>query len=449
MTAISRITTTLLASATVATVLLTTVVSASVFAHPFTLKSLSSHQQVWTGKKQTVHLKIAVTGNQLKNDRPPVNVALVIDRSGSMGGQRIQQAKQAALMAIDMLRPDDIVSLVAYDNDAEVLIPATKLGDGTMIRKGINELRVNGSTALYAGTQLGGNEALKFFNKNQVNRVILLSDGIANVGPSSSQELAQLGAQLAGKGISVSTIGLGLGYNEDLMARLADASDGNHSFVEHPNQLARLMSLELNDALAVVAQDLEIKITFPEGVRPVRALGREADFEGQIVTSKIKDVVSGAERFVLIEAELNAGLFEKDFKIAQVHVSYRDRSGEQNKLEDEVSVKYATSSNEMKASTQAKVMESVVELVAREQQEMAIKLKDEGKDQEALKLVQSSNAYLEDNAKRYKSNKLKKMRSRGAENEKVIGEKGKSADWNRTRKQMRQDAYSSQAQMAF
>jgi Ca-activated chloride channel family protein len=443
MTALSRCIAPLFASATAL------LITATAFAHPFTLKSLSSHQKIWTGQKQITHLKVAVTGAQLKNDRPPVNVALVIDRSGSMGGQRIQQAKQAALMAIDMLRSDDIISLVAYDSAAEVLIPATKLGDGKMIREAISALRVNGSTALYAGTQLGGAEVAKFFNAQQVNRVILLSDGIANIGPSSPQELANLGAKLAAQGISVSTIGLGLGYNEDLMARLADASDGNHSFVEHPDQLARLMSLELNDALAVVAQDLEIKVTFPAGVRPVRALGRDADFNGQVVTSKIKDVITGAERFVLIEVELKEGVVTEALELAQVKVSYRDRSGERGELSDKVSVHAAATAQEMKQSAQAMVMESVVELTAREQQERAIKLKDEGKDQEALRLVQSSNAYLEKSAERYKSKKLRKMRSRGAKNEAVIGKKGKGQDWTRTRKQMRQDAYSSQAQMAF
>ena len=443
MTALSRLKTLIFALVSISLMISTAT------ATPFKLEPLVSHQRVWSGNKQTTYLKVAITGTELKADRPPVNVALVIDRSGSMGGQRIQQAKQAALMAIDMLKADDIVSLIAYDSAAELLVPATKLGDGSILRKGIKALRANGSTALHAGTVMGGAEVAKFFDRNNVNRVILLSDGIANIGPSSPQDLAQLGAKLAGQGISVSTIGLGLGYNEDLMARLADSSDGNHSFVESPDQLARLMSLELNDALAVVAQDVKVAVTFPDGVRPVRALGREAEFSGQEVTSVIKDIIVGAERFVLIEVELNKGVTTEALEFAQIKVSYRDRDGERGSATAVARVNAANSAQDMEKSSQPRVMESVVELIARQQQEMAIKLKDEGKDAQALQLIKRSNQYIDNNAKRYKSRKLRKMHSRGRQDAKVIGKKGKSRDWKRTRKMMRQEAYSSEAQMAF
>ena len=103
----------------------------------------------------------------------------------------------------------------------------------------------------------------------------------------------------------------------------------------------------------------------------------------------------------------------------------------------------------MKSSAQSRVMESVVELIAREQQEMAIKLKDEGQDDKALQLIKSSNQYLDHNAKRFKSKKLSSMRARGQQDAAVIGKKGKGRAWKRTRKMMRQEAYSSEAQMGF
>ena len=443
MTALSRVLILMLSLITMS------LIASAATAHPFTLEPLVSHQRVWSGAKQTTYLKVAITGTKLTTDRPPINVALVIDRSGSMRGQRLQQAQQAALMAIDMLKPNDLVSLVAYDSAAELIVPATKLGDGSILRKGIKELRANGSTALYAGTVMGGGEVAKFFNSQNVNRVILLSDGIANIGPSSPQDLAQLGAKLAAQGISVSTVGLGLGYNEDLMARLADASDGNHSFVERPDQLAGLMSLELNDALAVVAQDVKIAITFPKGVRPVRALGRKAEFQGQNVTSVIKDVLTGVERFVLIEVELDQGTTSEQLKLAQIKVNYRDREGETGSIHAVATVNPAKSSQDMTSSAQPRVMESVVELIARQQQEMAIKLKDDGKDDQALKMIRRSNRYLDQNAKRYKSKKLTRMRTRGQQDAEIIGKKGKGRAWSRTRKMMRQEAYSSEAQMGF
>ena len=278
-------------------------------------------------QKLNAYVKVALTGLEQDRDRPPLNVALVIDRSGSMRGQRIFHAKQAAELAIKMLKPNDIISLISYNNEAHIMLPATKVGDGSMALSLINQLHANGGTALYAGTELGGKEVVKFIEKDNVNRVILLSDGIANVGPSSPKELAKLGMKLAAKGIAVSTIGLGLGYNEDLMARLADSSDGNHSFVEHARQLAQVISLELNDASAVVAQDVQIKMEFPKGVRPVRALGREAKFDGQTVTSSIKQLITGTERFVLIEVEVKKDMLESDLDLVKVGINYRSNEG--------------------------------------------------------------------------------------------------------------------------
>lgn len=424
--------------------------STSVFALPFQLKTELSHKNIMVNDASaTAYIKVALTGLELDQDRPPLNVALVIDRSGSMRGQRLVHAKKAAKLALEMLKPDDILSLIAYESKAEILLPATKVGDGSMARKQIENLRANGSTALYAGTELGGHEVVKFIDKENVNRVILLSDGIANIGPSSPQDLAKLGAKLAGQGIAVSTIGLGLGYNEDLMARLADSSDGNHSFVEHANQLANIMSLELNDALAVVAQNVDIQLTFPKGIRPVKALGRTAKFDGQVVTSKIKQLITGTERFVLIEVEADKAINLDDTPFAQVQVKYRSNAGEDGEATQLVQAKSAKTKADMEQSAQTTVMESVVELIAREQQNLAIKLKDEGQDDKAAQIMNKNSVYLQSNASRYRSKKLKSMETRSKEDQAIIKRKGKGKDWSRTRKSMRKRGYSSKAQMSF
>lgn len=421
----------------------------SAWAHPFKFQTQLSHQKIVKDAQSHAYLKVALTGLDMKGDRPPLNIALVIDRSGSMSGQRLHHAKQAAEMAIRMLKPDDIISLIAYNNQAHLLMPATKVGDGSRALKMIKALHADGGTALFAGTEMGGQEVAKFIAKENVNRVVLLSDGIANVGPSSPAELANLGKNLVAKGISVSTIGLGLGYNEDLMARLADSSDGNHSFVEHADQLAKVMSLELNDALAVVAQQVEINVTFPKGIRPVRALGRKATFNGQQVSSSIKQLITGTERFILIEVEMSAEALNEQLEVAQIEVKYRDHQGEHAELKSVAQVQVAETKEDMEASVQASVMESVVELIAREQQEMAISFKDKGDHAQAAQVMQKNHAYLKSNAIKYKSKKLQVMEERAQEDEAVIQEPVNGQDWSRTRKAMRKRAYSSKAQMAF
>ena len=139
------------------------------------------------GEKQTAYLRVAMTGPEMVNDadRTPVNVALVIDCSGSMQGAKIAAAKDAALMAVDRLRDDDFVSVVAYNATARVLVPATKVAERETIRRAIRGIQAGGSTALFAGVSKGAFETRKYLSPNRVDRVILLSDGLANVGPSS------------------------------------------------------------------------------------------------------------------------------------------------------------------------------------------------------------------------------------------------------------------------
>lgn len=146
------------------------------------------------------YLKISLTGfKQDETEKSPINLSLVIDRSGSMSGDRIEKAREAAIMAINMLKDDDIVSVIAYSDNAYLIIPATKVKNKNEMIKIINDtIKPGGSTALFAGVSKGITEVNKFIKKNQVNRIILLSDGQANIGPSTTKELADLG-QVAGK----------------------------------------------------------------------------------------------------------------------------------------------------------------------------------------------------------------------------------------------------------
>ena len=217
-----------------------------------------------TGKGDRVYLKIGLNGLKAHSDerRLPVNIGLVIDRSGSMeADDKIGKAREAARMALSRLDRDDIGSVVAFNHEVDVLLPATRITDKEQIDRAIGKLIADGNTALYDGTKQGIKEVGKFIEKGRVNRVILISDGLANVGPSEPSEVAELGRKAAQKGITISTIGLGLGYNEDLMTKLAYSSDGDHAFVERSEDLAGIFDKEFGNVLSVVAQELVIKST--------------------------------------------------------------------------------------------------------------------------------------------------------------------------------------------
>jgi Ca-activated chloride channel homolog len=276
---------------------------------------------------ETAVVKIGLDGIRLprREFRPPVNVALVIDRSGSMAGDKIVKAREAALEAVRRLAPDDIVSIVAYDTHVQTLVHAQRVGNGRHLEHAICGIEAGGNTALHGGVVRGAAEVRKNLeDRGFVNRVILLSDGLANVGPSSAEELGRLGASLLREGISVTTIGLGLGYNEDLMTRLALRSDGNTYFVEHSADLPRIFAAELGDVLNVVARRVVIVIEFPDGVRPVCFIGREGTIRGRKAELTLNQLYGGQERFALIEVEVAPAGPGTEREIARATVSYED-----------------------------------------------------------------------------------------------------------------------------
>lgn len=257
--------------------------------------------------------------------RPPVNLAIVIDRSGSMAGDRIAKAKEAALEGVRRLAPDDIAALVVYDTNVQVLVSAQRVGNGRQLEQAIRGIEVGGNTALHGGVTRGAAEVRRNMEDRRfVNRVILLSDGLANVGPSSPDELGRLGTALMKEGISVTTIGLGLGFNEDLMTRLAQRSDGNTYFVENSGDLPRIFAAELGDVLNVVARRVVIEIDFPVGVRPLNFVGRDGTIRGQRAELTLNQLYGGQEKFALVEVEVSPARSGVEIEIARARVSYED-----------------------------------------------------------------------------------------------------------------------------
>jgi Ca-activated chloride channel family protein len=275
-------------------------------------------------KKNVTYLKVGLTGFTLtgREERAPANVALVLDKSGSMSGEKLQHAKDAALAALDRLGSNDIVSIIVYDTTVSVLVPATKFTDREAVRAKIRSIEADGTTALFAGVSKAAEEIRKFSDHERANRIILLSDGQANVGPSLPSDLGDLGHSLRKEGIAVSTIGLGLDYNEDLMCQLARRSDGNHCFVRDSSELEKIFAAEFGDVAAVVAQELSVKIHCADGIRPVRLLGRDGEITGQNVYVQLSQLCSRQEKFVVLEVEVPATDAGKSREVATVSATY-------------------------------------------------------------------------------------------------------------------------------
>jgi len=357
----------------------------------------TSHPTLLANKKQTSFIRIALTGSELEKSkqRPPVNVAIVIDNSGSMSGSKIDQARRAAVAAVNRLRDDDIVSVVLYNSQVSVLVPATKASDRDSIVNQIRSITANGSTALFAGVSKGAGETRKFLRDEYVNRIILLSDGQANVGPSTPAELQRLGASLVKEGISVSTLGLGLGYNEDLMSGLAQSGSGNHMFVEEADDLVNVFNKEFNDLLSVVAGDFEIEATLASGVRPVKVLGTNADIVGQKVFIPLTQLYSQQERYFVVEVEVDAAEDGAARPLVDVTVNYINKINQTpEKLTASVQVRFTNDESKVNADRDLETYAYCSVQIANERNREATALRDAGQIDKAEKLLQQNSSEL-------------------------------------------------------
>ena len=365
-------------------------------------------------EKQTTWIRVGLTGfaRVVREQRAPINVALVLDKSGSMSGEKIAKAREAAINAVDRLRSDDIVSVITYDTTVTVLVPATKLTDKEYVKQAIRGIGADGNTALFAGVSKGAAEIRKFLDVERVNRVILLSDGLANRGPSSPADLASLGASLKKEGISVSTLGLGLDYNEDLMVQLASRSGGNHQFIQRATELADVFNREFDDVMSVVAQNVKVKITIPEGIRPVRVLGNDAEISGQHISIALSQIYERQDKHVVLEVEIPAGELGSRQQLATVVAKYRNmESGEFDQLTGSATVRFTDSQEKVDASLNPRVLEDVVALVANEQNKLATDYLDAGDLDKCRETLTFNRDYLHENAVRLKSERLRVLSS--------------------------------------
>ncbi len=341
------------------------------------------------GRETIVQIELQA-GEASKKRTTPINLAVVLDRSGSMAGAKLEKARQAAAVALDQLGPDDYFSVVVYDDEAEVLIAPQKAREKETLKEKIHAIRDGGGTALYAGVEKGAAQLRKYFDKEKVNRIILLSDGNANVGPSKPSDLAKFGKELRQDGLSVSTVGLGDDYNEDLMTALAEASHANYYYVQNVEKLPGIFAEELGTVKSVVARNVKVTITLPEGVKPKGVLGEdEITFNGQSVTIPLSDFFGSQTRRFLISCETPDGE-AAELDLAQVSLAYEEAESGQAQTENQtVRVKRSADAEVVEASIQADVAANSAITQNRLTKERAVKLADAGKSQEAAQLLES------------------------------------------------------------
>lgn len=378
--------------------LLILLTAGSAVAEPLLNLDLSLDRDVLpAGQRGTAIIKVALNVPEIPREieRPPVNLTLIIDRSGSMTGDKINKARDAAITALRMLGPQDLFSLVIYDHSVHTLIPPQSAANSERLEAQIRQIRVGGNTALFGAVSQGAAETRKNLERNYVHRMVLLSDGLANVGPSSPTDLARLGAALLKEGISVTTIGIGTDFNEDLMSQLADRSDGNHYFVESSVDLPRIFASELGDVLSVAARQVSIELETPRGVTPLRIIGREGQIIGRRVEIHLNQLYGGQEKYALVEVDVNPGLPDQQLKVASARAYYENAlTNQEEKTSAQAQVTFSERREEVVQSANKPVLKAVFENEIAESRERALDLYNAGRKKEAVAEIKQSSIKL-------------------------------------------------------
>lgn len=236
-----------------------------------------------------------------RRERPPVNVAFVLDRSGSMAGAKIQLAKEAVMQSITRLAPGDRFSVVVYDDVIEVVSPgsyATPDAKRAALAR-LVPIEARNGTNLGEGWLRGCEQVALELSEDGVNRTLLLTDGLANIGITDRDVLAGHALALRQRGVSTTTFGVGADFDEVLLQAMATAGGGNYYYIGQAAQIADYITSEVGEALDVVARDVALEIEAPDGVvveslspfPVVQHSGRTVVDLGQLVAEQVVQVV--------------------------------------------------------------------------------------------------------------------------------------------------------------
>ena len=207
-----------------------------------------------------------------ESPRRNLNLSLVIDRSGSMGGAPLYHALKAADSVVEQLEPEDILSVVVYDDVVDTVVPPQPVTDKAALKNSISAVSAGGLTNLSGGWLKGCEYVKKQLDPQKVNRVLLLTDGHANMGIKDPKILTATSGQKAEEGVSTTTLGFAQSFNEDLLIGMARAANGNFYFIQSIDEASEVFSIELDSLRAVVGQNLNVTLEFADGVSLVNTL---------------------------------------------------------------------------------------------------------------------------------------------------------------------------------
>ncbi len=295
-----------------------------------------AQDKVLKGSDGRVALALALTAATLPELREktvqPVDLAIVLDRSGSMQGAKIEAARLAVLRLMERLGPRDRLALVTYSDGVQLVAPLTAMDEGSRHRlMGIvDQIFADGNTNLGGGLRQGIDLFMGAPAADRQRKVILISDGLANQGITDPVALGQIAAAATDHHFAVSTVGVGLDFNELLMTTIADQGTGRYYFLEDPMVFAQVFEKEFQQARQVAASGVVLRIPLEKGVTLTAAGGYPIRLEGDLAVIPIGNLVSGEARKLFLNFQVPTDQ-ARTFALGKIELRY-DRGGQEQIL---------------------------------------------------------------------------------------------------------------------
>lgn len=343
-------------------------------------------------RPQKIYLMARFEAGEAPGDktRRPLNLSLVIDRSGSMAGDKIDYTKQAAQFLIQHLGVRDTFSIVLYNDKVETLLAPEKISNKDAIAQLIERIRVRGTTNLSGGWLEGCKHVADNLANNTLNRVILMTDGLANRGVTDASSLTTMAKQKYEEGISTTTMGLGNDFNEDLMMEMASAGGGAFYFIESPEVTPTIFQEELSGLLSVVGQNLTITLKQTEHVSAIRQLNAyPINTDGKVTTFTLGDIFGNEIKTLVLELTIPSLERIGEAEIATLRFEYDEIANDktQHQIKEVPVMVNVKAQGEARALPNKEVIQSVLLLKAAHARQQAVKAADKGDYETAAALL--------------------------------------------------------------
>ena len=338
-------------------------------------------------------LEVAIQASKTDENyqRPSLNLALVIDRSGSMAGEKLEYVKAASNHIVSILNEKDRVALVDFDERVRVHFPSTLLDAESkpVLLKSIASIRNGGMTNLCDGWLTGCQQIAGWVDPKLFTHSLLLTDGLANVGITDPRELTIHARELARRGVSTSTFGVGTDYNQDLLEQMANQGEGLFRFIEGPRDIPEIFKGVFKELLTILAHELEITFSYPQGLQ-VSLLGDwQTDHpESGKLRIYIGSLSVGKSRELYLKLSIPAGVENSEISL-KVNLRAKDENGRLVDLSSEASIRLANKSDAESAPKDTSLRARYANAEIGDRASEALKLEKEGKRQEAKEMLDS------------------------------------------------------------